>query len=379
MAELLIGNIKGEKGDTGNGLTIKDFYDTMDELPSNPSAGDAYGVKNADGDYEIHIYSPSKGWVNNGALQPDINHQAPNYEEAKELETLSSGEKISIAFGKIKKAITDFISHKGDNTKHITSDERTSWNNKAPSGHGLGTLSIGETGDTFNGTLKKGGGFYRVSSEEDAPDNLPYWFSVFQNLRGLQTDSQPTGVQLSVLDYFDYESGSPRMWLRTASQGKLSEWVEMIHTDNIANYCSKIKKGSYVGAGAYSLVNDHYKKISVDFVPKLMIISRKVGDKYAETNIVHFPTNYYDGAYCDIKILNDYTYARTLFAYDETNKEITIYNKSGVVYRDKVDLSTGYIADRVEYDFKNKPEEKTYGNHSLLDGEGETYDYIIFG
>ena len=76
MAELLIGNIKGEKGDTGNGLTIKDFYDTMDELPSNPSAGDAYGVKNADGDYEIHIYSPSKGWVNNGALLPDINHQA---------------------------------------------------------------------------------------------------------------------------------------------------------------------------------------------------------------------------------------------------------------------------------------------------------------
>ena len=112
-----IGNIRGpqgEKGDTGNGLTIFDYYDTIDELPSNPLPGDAYGVKNDDGKYEIHIYSPNKGWVNNGALQPDINEQAPNYDESTKLENLSSGEKISLAFGKIARAVKDLISHLGN-------------------------------------------------------------------------------------------------------------------------------------------------------------------------------------------------------------------------------------------------------------------------
>ena len=74
------------------------------------------------------------------------NDQTPTYSEASSLATLTSGEKLSVAFGKIKKAITDFISHLADTTKHITSTERTTWNGKAPSNHpstdgtnGLGT------------------------------------------------------------------------------------------------------------------------------------------------------------------------------------------------------------------------------------------------
>ena len=120
MQEILIGNIRGPKGDTGNGLTIKEFYSTMDELPDNPSVGDAYGV-GEEGAYEIYIYSATKGWVNSGAFQPDINEQAPNYDEATTLESLSSGEKISLAFGKIKKAISDLIEHLSSTTKHNNS------------------------------------------------------------------------------------------------------------------------------------------------------------------------------------------------------------------------------------------------------------------
>jgi hypothetical protein len=108
-----VGNIKGDKGDTGSGLKILDFYSTTAELPSNASHGDAYGV-GAEAPYNIYIYSPTKGWVNNGALSPDINEQVPNYAEATTLENLTSGEKISIAFGKIKKAIKDLISHIGN-------------------------------------------------------------------------------------------------------------------------------------------------------------------------------------------------------------------------------------------------------------------------
>lgn len=64
-------NIKGPKGDTGSGFIVKDYYDTESALTAaitNPSAGDAYGVGTAE-PYDIYIYSPTKGWVNNGALQ----------------------------------------------------------------------------------------------------------------------------------------------------------------------------------------------------------------------------------------------------------------------------------------------------------------------
>ena len=134
MQEFFVGNIRGPKGDTGNGLTIKEFYATTEELNANvsaPSVGDAYGV-GEEGAYEIYIYSATKGWVNSGAFQPDINDQAPNYEEATTLESLSSGEKISIAFGKIKKAIKELIAHLKDSVKHITSAERTKWDNAEP-------------------------------------------------------------------------------------------------------------------------------------------------------------------------------------------------------------------------------------------------------
>ena len=64
-------------------------------------------------------------WI---CLNNNINDQSPTYTESTSLVKLSSGEKISVAFGKISKAITDLISHIGDSVKHITSTERTNWN-----------------------------------------------------------------------------------------------------------------------------------------------------------------------------------------------------------------------------------------------------------
>ncbi len=65
---------QGDKGDTGapgRGLTILDYYATEAALRvavTNPAPGDAYGVGVAE-PYEIYVWSPSLGWVNNGALQ----------------------------------------------------------------------------------------------------------------------------------------------------------------------------------------------------------------------------------------------------------------------------------------------------------------------
>lgn len=55
------------------------------------------------------------------------NNQTPSYTEASSLAKLTSGEKLSVAFGKISKAVTDLISHLTDTVKHITSTERTNW------------------------------------------------------------------------------------------------------------------------------------------------------------------------------------------------------------------------------------------------------------
>lgn len=61
----------GPKGDTGSGLKVLDYYDTLAALQAavpNPNAGDAYGVGTAD-PYDIYIYGETSGWKNNGPLQ----------------------------------------------------------------------------------------------------------------------------------------------------------------------------------------------------------------------------------------------------------------------------------------------------------------------
>lgn len=60
-------------------------------------------------------------------LNTSVNDLTPTYTESSTLAKLSSGEKLSVSFGKISKAITDLISHIGDSVKHITSTERTNW------------------------------------------------------------------------------------------------------------------------------------------------------------------------------------------------------------------------------------------------------------
>ncbi len=59
----------------------------------------------------------------------------PTYVVASENAALSSGEKLSVAFGKIAKAISTLISHIADATSHITPAERTTWNSKANGTH----------------------------------------------------------------------------------------------------------------------------------------------------------------------------------------------------------------------------------------------------
>lgn len=82
------------------------------------------------------------------------NDQTPTYTEASAVAELTSGEKLSVAFGKIKKAISSLISHLADTTKHITSTERNTWNGKAPNAHSSTATTYGVGTSTNYGHLK---------------------------------------------------------------------------------------------------------------------------------------------------------------------------------------------------------------------------------
>lgn len=87
---------------------------------------------------ETKVYTHPTGTNPHGTTKSDVglgnvpnvatNDQTPSYTEASSLAKLTSGEKLSVAFGKISKAVTDLISHLADSVKHITSTERTNWN-----------------------------------------------------------------------------------------------------------------------------------------------------------------------------------------------------------------------------------------------------------
>lgn len=70
------------------------------------------------------------------------NDQTPTYTVPSALANLASGEKLSIAFGKIAAAVKGLISHLSDKIVHVTAAERNAWNGKANAGHNHSTTDI---------------------------------------------------------------------------------------------------------------------------------------------------------------------------------------------------------------------------------------------
>lgn len=92
----------------GKGLSANDYTD--DEKEKLAGISDGAGV-NVQSDFNVSDAN-SDAYIKN---KPVTNDLTPTYTEAKSLVTLTSGEKLSIAFGKISKAITELISHIGNN------------------------------------------------------------------------------------------------------------------------------------------------------------------------------------------------------------------------------------------------------------------------
>lgn len=110
--------------------TLKEIADAMAESEDVVAALDAaIGTKASQSELDSHLASKSnphgvtKSQVGLGSV-PNVttNDQTPTYTEATTLATLNSGEKLSVAFGKIAKAVNDFINHlSASNPHNITS------------------------------------------------------------------------------------------------------------------------------------------------------------------------------------------------------------------------------------------------------------------
>ena len=81
-------------------------------------------------------HAVTKAQVGLGSV-PNVptNDQTPTYTAASAPAALASGEKLSVAYGKLAASVSALIAHLADGVKHITAAERTKWNGAVDAQH----------------------------------------------------------------------------------------------------------------------------------------------------------------------------------------------------------------------------------------------------
>ena len=395
-----IQGVQGEKGDKGDTVTITEVTATVDETTGTPtvtvtmsgtetekSFSFAFsGLKGEKGEQGIQGEKGEQGIQGDNATI-DINTQTPTYTENTDLVNLTSGEKINVAFGKIKKAITDLIahlnainphgisastvglgnvnntsdadkpvstaqataiadakgagttaqnnltSHIGNTTLHITSTERATWNGKAPQSHASTATTYGVGTSSNYGHLKITDSTSTKSSD---------------------TAASATAVK--------------------AVADSLSALQTMVASNTSS---LKIVSGSYAGTGTYisgqeTPANIAAAQNTIQFpsFPKCILIKRQpekfwhIISPNPDDNSLSFRTyggNDYSGGLCSGSISSDY--------------KMTWYANVTKWYY-SADLTTGQVSI--------KTESMASGDYATLkpiyqlNWEGSTYDYIAF-
>lgn len=218
-------NIKGPKGDTGAGFKVLDYYSTASALASavtNPSAGDAYGVGTAE-PYDIYIYSPTKGWVNNGALQG--------------------------AKGESGATFTPSVSSSGDlswtNDKGLTNPDLVNIKGeKGDTGEGFEIVTTAGSGDAFTATVSNIKSLTAGASFIMIPHTTITSLSATLNVNGLGAKTIHRGVSIGT-----------STTVSGYSTGWLTSWKPILMTYNGTYWVADLPK---------PYADDLYGTVSID-------------------------------------------------------------------------------------------------------------------
>lgn len=241
---------------------------------------------------ETTVYTHPSGTNPHGTTKSDVglgnvpnvatNDQTPSYTEATTLAKLTSGEKLSVAFGKISKAITDLISHIGNKSNphgvtksqvglgnvenkssatirsELTKDNVTTALGYTPPTTDTNTwrgiqdnLTSTSTTDSLSANQGKilnetKVGFAKVNATEIAKTNNNPFFGNVEN----EDIGIGNGRYYSVINLGSYSGGNFRsqiampyqdsitdsdMYIRTDNSGYWRPWRKLIHSGNIGS------------------------------------------------------------------------------------------------------------------------------------------------
>lgn len=239
---------------------------------------------------------------------------------------------------------------------------------KAPAGHGLGSVASGTYDDSFNGIFTKGCGFYQIKKAEESPDGTGRWFPVVQISRG-NVAGQELGAQMAFLD----EGGSEniKMWMRTASLGVFSDWVEMLHAGNLTSKgIPKVINNSYVGTGTHgdSSWGDGCNQIALPSRPLLMIIRR---NDIHTPNVIRFSAS--STFWGEVNSTSEASGGCIAMKYDASSGVLKWYGDK-YTWNFVADLSTGVVTTKVS---ECSTEDDILASNQL-NTAGLTYLYTIF-
>ena len=119
-----------------SGTTFHSLLEVRDDATGYLGSGKIYTTNNKPGKADVGLGSVPNVTTNN---------QTPTFTSAAALAGLTSGETLSVSLGKTAKAISDYITHQSDNNKHVTTTEKSNWNDANAKKHVHGNQSILDT------------------------------------------------------------------------------------------------------------------------------------------------------------------------------------------------------------------------------------------
>ena len=119
-----------------SGTTFHSLLEVRDDATGYLGSGKIYTTNNKPGKADVGLGSVPNVTTNN---------QTPTFTSAAALAGLTSGETLSVSLGKTAKSISDYITHQSDNNKHVTTTEKSNWNDANAKKHVHGNQSILDT------------------------------------------------------------------------------------------------------------------------------------------------------------------------------------------------------------------------------------------